>query len=72
MADADHLIHYVCTAPGHRGSTELGLTRNAERWALCPDLLDARHEWQDVGGLEVSDAVARWQQLVEAGRPRAA
>ncbi|MBI2774197.1 MAG: hypothetical protein HYX56_06890 [Chloroflexi bacterium] len=72
MADRNDLIHYVCTAPSHRRTADLGLTRNGERWALCPDLIGRDHEWQDTGGLEVSAAVARWQELVGLGARAAA
>lgn len=60
----DRLIRYLCVAPTHRRSTELGLTRHEGQWALCPDLLSPGHEWTDTGGLEVSDAVGRWKQLI--------
>jgi hypothetical protein len=63
MAD-DRLIHWICTAPSHRRSIELGLTRHDGGWALCPDLLSEGHEWIDTGGLEVSDAVIHWQRVV--------
>jgi hypothetical protein len=71
MADA-RLIRYLCTAPAHRRSTELGLTRHDGEWALCPDLLSQGHQWTDTGGLEVADAVGRWKEIVGLERARPA
>ncbi|MBU6423618.1 MAG: hypothetical protein KGJ98_07630 [Chloroflexota bacterium] len=71
MAD-DRLVHYLCTAPAHRRSTELGLTQHGGRWALCPDLLGQGHEWVDTGGLQVADAVIRWREIVGLERARPA
>lgn len=72
MTEQDHLIHFLCTAPRHRRSLELGLTRHQGQWAFCPDLLSQDHEWEDIGGLEPRDAVARWQEMVGASRRAAA
>lgn len=65
---ADRLIHWVCTSPDHRRSLELGLTRHRGQWALCHDLLSADHDWLDTGGVDVSAAVACWQEAA-SGRP---
>lgn len=67
MADADRLIHYVCTASSHRRSPEPGLTRHNGSWALCPDLIGDGHEWTDTGGLEVREAVIQWRQIIGQG-----
>lgn len=68
----DRLIHWICTAPAHRRSSALGLTRHDGRWALCPDLVGDGHEWVDTGGVEVDDAVVRWQSVTANGAPRSA
>ncbi len=66
------LIRYVCVAPAHCRSTELGLTRHEGEWALCPDLLGQGHDWSDTGGLGVVEAVAHWQELAGITRARPA
>lgn len=69
----DRLIHWICTAPAHRRSAELGLTRHDGRWAMCPDLIGDGHEWLDTGGVDVSDAVLHWQRVGGAdGTPETA
>ena len=71
----DRLIHWVCTAPAHRRTSELGLTRHDGQWALCPDLISEGHEWAGTGGLEVNEAVAHWERVAGVaadGHPAAA
>jgi hypothetical protein len=58
----DRLIHWICTARDHSRTTELGLTRHDGRWAMCPELIGDGHEWQETGGVELSDAVRQWQR----------
>ena len=72
MTEQDHLIHYLCTAPAHRRSLDLGLTRHQGQWAFCPDLLSQDHDWLDTGGLEPRDAVVRWQEIVAQPKNAAA
>ena len=66
----DRLIHWICTASFHRRTSELGLTHHDGQWAMCPELIGDGHEWLDIGGVEVSDAVARWQEAATLSGPQ--
>jgi hypothetical protein len=69
---SDGLIHFVCTAPDHGSSRDPGLTQHEGEWALCPQLLAEGHEWFDIGGVPVRQAVAQWRELIgseEAPQP---
>jgi len=66
----DLLIHWICTATSHRRTSELGLTHHEGQWAMCPELIGDGHEWFDTGGVDVSDALARWEEVVAASAPQ--
>ena len=65
----DGLIHFACLSRAHCASRIPGLTQHRGDWALCPEIDAKDHDWYDIGGLSVRDAVTRWLSLIDDGVP---
>lgn len=64
-APADQLVHFMCTANGHHGSAEIGVTLHDGAWAVCSQVVDdGGHAWQQIKPLPMGEAAFKWREGV--------